>query len=243
MSTNSSDDNKFQLAGERYTAAAQTFPFIFTFQDCGKLTLNFDGSATFEGNADEAAKLFFDNVISLHNHQYNEYAKQLQALVAENVELKRSVQHAGDCIQAAYVEGLQEALLDSQDERLSDLVNRRLIHAYEEVNTPATDAAIKVIQADGADLLRAKIEALSTVDEYTGGNEYIRRISVLNEADTLSQQLRDGKIPYYQLSNELRAQGVDSGINTITMILNHQAPGVKDAINVLRNHAAELRNE
>lgn len=33
------------------------------------------------------------------------------------------------CFNAAFVEGLQEALAETQDERLKDLVERRLMHA------------------------------------------------------------------------------------------------------------------
>ncbi|ELY4803996.1 hypothetical protein SM093_000956 [Cronobacter malonaticus] len=40
---------------------------------------------------------------------------------------------------------------------------------------------------------------------------------------------------------EVRAQGVESGIKTIFTMMNHQAPAVKDAINVLEKHAVELR--
>lgn len=39
----------------------------------------------------------------------------------------------------------------------------------------------------------------------------------------------------------IKADGVDSGIKTIITMLNHQAPGVSDAINVLRVHSSELR--
>lgn len=39
----------------------------------------------------------------------------------------------------------------------------------------------------------------------------------------------------------IKADGVDSGIKTIVTMLNHQAPGVSDAINVLRAHSSELR--
>lgn len=39
----------------------------------------------------------------------------------------------------------------------------------------------------------------------------------------------------------IKADGVDSGIKTIMTMLNHQAPGVSDAINVLRVHSSELR--
>ena len=39
----------------------------------------------------------------------------------------------------------------------------------------------------------------------------------------------------------IKADGVDSGIKTIITMLNHHAPGVSDAINVLRVHSSELR--
>ncbi|HDS8277812.1 TPA: hypothetical protein QHV31_000396 [Klebsiella variicola] len=39
----------------------------------------------------------------------------------------------------------------------------------------------------------------------------------------------------------IKADGVDSGIETIMTMLNHQAPGVSDAINVLRVHSSEMR--
>ncbi|MEW5037601.1 hypothetical protein AB1Y66_09735 [Klebsiella pneumoniae] len=39
----------------------------------------------------------------------------------------------------------------------------------------------------------------------------------------------------------IKADGVESGIKTIMTMLNHQAPGVSDAINALRVHSSELR--
>ncbi|WP_373629749.1 hypothetical protein AAHU27_07185 [Klebsiella variicola subsp. variicola] len=39
----------------------------------------------------------------------------------------------------------------------------------------------------------------------------------------------------------IKVDGVESGIKTIMTMLNHQAPGVSDAINVLRVHSSELR--
>ncbi|MBZ7331012.1 hypothetical protein FMJ13_03720 [Klebsiella michiganensis] len=39
----------------------------------------------------------------------------------------------------------------------------------------------------------------------------------------------------------IKADGVDSGIKTIITMLNHQTPGVIDAINVLSVHSFELR--
>ena len=39
----------------------------------------------------------------------------------------------------------------------------------------------------------------------------------------------------------IKADGVESGIKTIITMLNHQAPGISDAINVLRVHCSEMR--
>lgn len=39
----------------------------------------------------------------------------------------------------------------------------------------------------------------------------------------------------------IKADGVESGIKTIITMMNHQAPGVLDAINVLSVHSFELR--
>lgn len=39
----------------------------------------------------------------------------------------------------------------------------------------------------------------------------------------------------------IKADGVESGIKTIMVMLNHQAPGVSDAINVLRIYCSKLR--
>ena len=39
----------------------------------------------------------------------------------------------------------------------------------------------------------------------------------------------------------VKADGVESGIKTIMVMLNHQAPGVSDAINVLRIYCSKLR--
>ncbi|EPK7431472.1 TPA: hypothetical protein ACTYS9_001793 [Klebsiella pneumoniae] len=56
-------------------------------------------------------------------------------------------------------------------------------------------------------------------------------------------KLRDGlKTPATdRIVAGIKADGVESGIKTIMTMLNHQAPGVSDAINVLRVHSSELR--
>lgn len=68
-----SKTSDFTYTGEMFTASVQPWqelPFHLCFANGAKLTLNPDGSATFEGDADEAAQMFFDSVIRLHNRQY-----------------------------------------------------------------------------------------------------------------------------------------------------------------------------
>lgn len=40
---------------------------------------------------------------------------------------------------------------------------------------------------------------------------------------------------------EVRAQGVESGINTVIAMMNHQHPATSQAIDILQTHAAQLR--
>lgn len=71
--TKEQETSGFTFTGEMFTASVcqlQKLPFSVCFQNGAKLTLNPDGSATFEGDADEAAQEFFDKVIRLHNCQY-----------------------------------------------------------------------------------------------------------------------------------------------------------------------------
>lgn len=79
----------FIFTGEMFTASVrpwQELPFNLCFTSGTKLTLNPDGSATFEGDADEAAQMFFDNVIKLHNSQY----QKLEAAEKHIAELEIS---------------------------------------------------------------------------------------------------------------------------------------------------------
>lgn len=73
-----------------------------------------------------------------------------------------------------------------------------------------------------------------------------------DEHETLVEDpsnFEDGDAVYFRVETPatdaylagIKADGVDSGIETIMTMLNHQAPGVSDAINVLRVHSSELR--
>ncbi len=70
-----------------------------------------------------------------------------------------------------------------------------------------------------------------------GWDEAVERIygEVIPCADELDFSATD------RIVAGIKADGVESGIKTIMTMLNHQAPGVSDAINVLRVHSSELR--
>ena len=68
--------------------------------------------------------------------------ERIAALTSENAALKDSVENAAGCINTAYAEGLIDVLAESSDERLVDLVKRRLLFAYLPVEAPATDDAL-----------------------------------------------------------------------------------------------------
>ncbi|PJR64983.1 hypothetical protein CWM61_09055 [Klebsiella sp. K-Nf6] len=91
-----------------------------------------------------------DKIIELHQkteidprtHEIIDLKERIAALTSENAALKDSVENAAGCINAAYTEGLIDVLAESSDERLVDLVKRRLLFAYLPVEAPATDDAL-----------------------------------------------------------------------------------------------------
>lgn len=69
------------------------------------------------------------------------------------------------------------------------------------------------------------------------GNKYPKPITTL-----VDEAMRKLETPATdRIVAGIKADGVESGIKTIMVMLNHQAPGVSDAINVLRVHSSELR--
>lgn len=107
--------------------------------------------------------------------------KRCAALAAENASLKDSVDHAAGCIHAAEVEGLIDALGEKDGERLADLIHRRLCHAYLPVETPATDAFLAEVRAQGVDMAAC---ALDDVNQF----------NYANMLDDLAQKIRKGVI-------------------------------------------------
>ncbi|WP_411369702.1 hypothetical protein [Citrobacter braakii] len=62
------------------------------------------------------------------------------------------------------------------------------------------------------------------------------------EVQKMIRSLAVLQIPAYQaFLAEVRAQGVESGINTVIAMMNHQHPATSQAIDILQTHAAQLR--
>lgn len=126
-----------------------------------------------------------------------ELVRRMNQVVTENVELKESVEHAAGCIHAAEVEGLEDALKRCDGERLADLVHRRLCHAYLHVETPATEAYLNAVRAEG----RAEgVEMLAEhhlwkAEVFANAGDVINsksRIKMYNITEDFAAQLRAG---------------------------------------------------
>lgn len=108
----------------------------------------------------------------------------------------------------------------------------KLAKAYQEL--AAENVALK--KSAPAPFSKLMMEALDT---YHSKADDVPELAMLSAY----VKLRDGlKTPATdRIVAGIKADGVESGIKTIMTMLNHQAPGVSDAINVLRVHSSELR--
>ncbi|MES4689042.1 hypothetical protein MR344_01700 [Klebsiella pneumoniae] len=110
------------------------------------------------------------------------------------------------------------------------------------------DAAIKtgnVLADQNAQLAAENVEAKKIISEC---REYfiagvMNRIRPTNEGylHMICDTFADETPATDRIVAGIKADGVESGIKTIITMLNHQAPGISDAINVLRVHYSELR--
>ena len=122
---------------------------------------------------------------------YEDYAAleaRCAALAAENAGLKDSVEHAAGCIAAAEAEGLIDSLDEKDGERLADLIHRRLCHAYLPVKTPATDAFLAEVRAQGVEMFSEQQRSfIGKPSKNDAASSYSSR-----EAINFADQLRKG---------------------------------------------------
>lgn len=111
--------------------------------------------------------------------------------------------------------------------------------SYEELEArcaalAAENALLK--KSEPAPFSKLMMEAL---DVYQAGADEVPELAMLSAY----KKLRDGlKTPATDaFLAEVRAQGVDSAINTVIAMMNHQHPVTSKAIDILRTHAYQVR--
>ncbi|KJP82049.1 hypothetical protein SR65_14055 [Enterobacter roggenkampii] len=133
--------------------------------------------------------------IAIENEEkLSESEARCAALAAENAGLKESVEHAAGCIAAAEAEGLIDSLDEKDGERLADLIHRRLCHAYLPVKTPATDAFLAEVRAQGVEMMAAEADQL--MDEFGDDSYKVMVTADLQRfANAFAAQIRKGEQP------------------------------------------------
>lgn len=84
-------------------------------------------------------------------------------------------------------------------------------------------------------------EMMKALDAYDKQQDEVPETGMLDAFFILRDSIRLETPATDRIVAGIKADGVESGIKTIMTMLNHQAPGVSDAINVLRVHSSELR--
>lgn len=103
---------------------------------------------------------------------FNSAAERLRAALAQPDDKAQPVASSAlgeviGCFEAALVEGLQEALASTEDERLKDLVERRLMYAlYAAQNAAPQPASRAIFQEDALKNLVNQIRKTSPVDDH-----------------------------------------------------------------------------
>ncbi len=140
----------------------------------------------------------------------------------------------------------QPALKERIEKALEDFTKGRA-----SMHVPPLDTDVDVVLAECSDRLselKARCAALAA--ENAGLNKFIVQSCYVfdGEQGELSDAYIcaiDGRMPQTQVTDafwdEVRAQGVDSAINTVIAMMNHQHPVTSKAIDIMRVHAYQIR--
>lgn len=191
--------------------------FTFLTNQKSWLKIPADGSPlTFTGNADEAAKEFFnalirvrDGYISALKAERDAQQKRADALAVENAALKLSretlaknaLETCNDVFSAGYHSpALHRGLMESTGNRntypnpISALVNE----AVRELETPATDAALAAIRSDymaeGAEIVARKAQVIYQERHKSGDFESAGKyLTTIKFANNIAADIREAK--------------------------------------------------
>lgn len=174
--------------------------FTFLADQKSWLKIPADGSPlTFTGNADEAAKEFFnalirvrDGHISALKAERDALADRVNALAVENAAMRDAL----DSIRI-YSSDTLSGPSDSVPDMaawLSEGVEH--LHQVSTIETPATDAALAAIQAHGVErLIKLKMEQLANMhpDTHAFGATAESLRAQINELQAFATELREAK--------------------------------------------------
>ncbi|WFV19511.1 hypothetical protein NFJ22_07145 [Citrobacter braakii] len=126
-------------------------------------------------------------------------------------------------------------------------------HDYELLQSQNAELAVQLANAESkCRELAAENAGLKNPDNWLSQSDYgyeAAEAATQNGA-TEDESLRAGMVAIINRIEtpatdaflaEVRAKGVESGINTVIAMMNHQHPATSQAIDILQTHAAQLR--
>lgn len=99
---------------------------------------------------------------------------------------------------------------------------------------------VEKLAAENAGMKNAISAVSKTSEECEINGDELKYVVEPSEFDALTDLLDETPATEAFLA-EVRAQGVDSAINTVIAMMNHQHPVTSKAIDILRTHAYQIR--
>lgn len=158
---------------------------------------------------------------------------QLDELMAVAMRMQSDSEKMGERPVSLFAYAVQIAVLEIREVRSK----------YEELQSQNADMAVQLANAESK--CRELAAELSAVDKIHNEAVFITDDHYEQcppEVQKMIRSLAVLQIPAYDaFLAEVRAQGVESGINTVIAMMNHQHPATSQAIDILQTHAAQLR--
>ena len=168
---------------------------------------------------------------------------QLDELMAVAMRMQSDSEKMGERSVSMFAYAVQIAVLEIRETRCK----------YEDLKSQNEELAVQLANAESkCRELAADNSALKNPDNWLSQSDYGYEASEVATQDgaTEDESLRAGMVAIINRIEtpatdaflaEVRAQGVESGINTVIAMMNHQHPATSQAIDILQTHAAQLR--
>lgn len=134
----------------------------------------------------------------------------------------------------------QPALKERIEKALEDFTKGRA-----SMHVPPLDTDVDVVLAECSDRLselKARCAALAAENAGLKAVESNLVRNIINDLGDTEFQYEKVQTPATDaFLDEVRAQGVDSAINTVIAMMNHQHPVTSKAIDIMRVHAYQIR--